>query len=131
MSDNPGLRGIVDHRAAAFVCLVAGDERLTMSYYRTFSARLDRLLSARLPEVAIDIYGGRSDDHVLLGRYCEERRIRWSTVTMRPPNVVASSRADAVVVFDAGDELSAEVTKQAKERGVPVRVVDVRRIVAS
>jgi hypothetical protein len=40
---------------------------------------------------------------------------------------VASSRADAVVVFDSGDELSAEVMRQAKERGVPLRVVNVRR----
>jgi hypothetical protein len=55
MSDNPGLRGIVERRAAAFVCLVVGDERLPASAYRAFAARLDRLLSARLPDVAIEV----------------------------------------------------------------------------
>jgi hypothetical protein len=128
MSDNPGLRGIVNRRAAAFVCLIVGDERLPMSYYRVFAARFDRLLSERLPDVAIDVYGGLPEDHSVLARYCRERRIRWCTTTLRPPSMVRSSKADAVVVFDAADELSAEVVRQAKERGVALRVVDVRRL---
>jgi hypothetical protein len=41
--------------------------------------------------------------------------------------MVAASRPDAVVVFDASDELAADVMRQAKDSGIAIRVVNVRR----
>jgi hypothetical protein len=49
---------------------------------------------------------------------------------MRPENVFDHPPTDGVVIFDAGDELSATVARQAGEKAVPVRVFDVRAIVA-
>jgi hypothetical protein len=36
---------------------------------------------------------------------------------------------DAVVVFDAGGKESAELVSAARQRKIPVRVVDVRRFI--
>jgi hypothetical protein len=112
-----------------FTCIVTGDPRLPEAAYPFLCRRLDSLLRGRLPAVRI-VYVWRTpgaDD--LAARYARERKLDISFVADRSAEMLDKVSPDAVVVFDAGGNESAELLRVARERRIPVRVVDVRRYV--
>jgi hypothetical protein len=111
----------------AFTCIVTGDPRLPEAAYPFLRRKLDSLLRGRLPTVRIVWRTPGADD--LAARYARERRLDISFVADRSAEVLDKVSPDAVVVFDAGGQESAELVRAARERKMPVRVVDVRRFV--
>ena len=112
-----------------FTCIVTGDPRLPEAAYPFLRRKLDSLLRGRLPSVRI-VYVWRTpgtDD--LAARYARERRLDISFVADRSAEVLDKLSPDAVVVFDAGGKESAELVAAARQRKIPVRVVDVRRFI--
>ena len=112
-----------------FTCIVTGDPRLPEAAYPFLRRKLDSLLRGRLPSVRI-VYVWRTpgaDD--LAARYARERKLDMSFVADRSAEIIDKLSPDAVVVFDAGGKESAELVSAARQRKIPVRVVDVRRFV--
>jgi hypothetical protein len=119
-----------------FSVLVSGDIRLLPAQYPFVRVRLNLLLSNRLPDVrvitgagpGIDALAERwGDEHGLPverfpgGRNAQNiaQYVEWS-MGMQP---------DAVVIFDAGGLELHELRRRANVKGLPVRIVDVRRYV--
>jgi hypothetical protein len=112
-----------------FTCIVTGDPRLPEAAYPFLRRKLDRLFRGRLPSVRI-VYVWRTpgaDD--LAARYARERKLDINLAADRSAEMLDKLSPDAVVVFDAGGKESAELVSAARERKMPVRVVDVRRFV--
>jgi hypothetical protein len=112
-----------------FTCIVTGDPRLPEAAYPFLRRKLDSLLRGRLPAVRV-VFDWRTpgtDD--LAARYARERKLDISFVASRSAEILDKVSPDAVVVFDAGGKELAELVGAARQRKIPVRVVDVRRLV--
>jgi hypothetical protein len=109
-----------------FTSIVTGDPRLPEAAYPFVCDTLDRLLG-RCPHAVRIVYAWRTTgaDH-LAGRYARERKLDINFVADRSAEVLDRLSPDAVVVFDAGGKESAELVSAARQRKIPVRVVDVR-----
>jgi hypothetical protein len=113
----------------AFTCIVTGDPRLPEAAYPFLRRKLDRLLRGRLPAVRIVFVWRTPGTDDLAARYARERKLDINLAADRSVEVLDKLSPDAVVVFDAGGKESAELLRAAREREMPVRVVDVRRFV--
>jgi hypothetical protein len=117
------------HSAPLFTCIVTGDPRLPEAAYPFLRRKLDRLLRGRLPAVRIVFVWRTPGADDLAARYARERRLEIDLAADRNAEMLDKLSPDAVVVFDAGGKESAELVSAARERKIPVRVVDVRRFV--
>jgi hypothetical protein len=91
--------------------------------------KLDSLLRGRLPSVRIVLVWRTPGTDDLAARYARERKLDISFVADRSAEVLNKVSPDAVVVFDAGGKELAELVSAARQRKIPVRVVDVRRFI--
>jgi hypothetical protein len=112
-----------------FTCIVTGDPRLPEAVYPFLRRKLDSLLRGRLPAVRIVFVWRTPGTDDLAARYARERKLDISFVADRSAEVLDKLSPDAVVVFDAGGKESAELVAAARQRKIPVRVVDVRRFI--
>jgi hypothetical protein len=112
-----------------FTCIVTGDPRLPEAAYPFLRRKLDGLLRGRLPAVRIVFVWRTPGADDLAARYARGRKLEISFVADRSAEVLDKLSPDAVVVFDAGGKESAELVRAARQRKIPVRVVDVRRFV--
>jgi hypothetical protein len=112
-----------------FTCIITGDPRLPEAAYPFLRRKLDSLLRSRLPAVRIVFVWRTPGTDDLAARYARERKLDISFVADRSEEVLDKVSPDAVVVFNAGGKESAELLRAARERRIPVRVVDVRRFI--
>jgi hypothetical protein len=117
-----------------FVVLVDGDPRLRPEDYPFFRDSLDQLLLAKLPAVRIahSWRDGHGTDQ-LAARYHRERcwTPHWcegSGETLYA-TMLDYGVADGVVVFHGGAEEAGRLIKRVRAKGVPLRVIDVWKLV--
>jgi hypothetical protein len=124
--------------AAPFRVIVAGDRRMTAEHYPFVRDWLDRILSRKMPAVTI-IHGAQRGADTLGKAWAEERGLpveafpaAWKThghAAGPIRNRAMAEAAEALVCFDGGGPGSKSMLTIAREKGIAVRVVDVRHLV--